>query len=60
MKTIKEMKTSNKLLAGFFIYIVIIMIISNISIKSQIKHVLESTEEQKIETNVDSNSVSKL
>ncbi|HNZ62506.1 MAG TPA: hypothetical protein PK903_04645 [Paludibacteraceae bacterium] len=60
MKTIKEMKTSNKLLAGFFIYIVIIMIITNISIKSQIKHVLESTEEQKIETNVDSNSVSKL
>jgi len=60
MKTIKKMKTSNKLLAGFFIYIVIIMIISNISIKSQIKHVLESTEEQKIETNVDSNSVSKL
>ncbi len=60
MKTIKEMNTSNKLLAGFFIYIVIIMIITNISIKSQIKHVLESTEEQKIETNVDSNSVSKL
>ncbi|MBP9018053.1 MAG: hypothetical protein KBG17_09965 [Paludibacteraceae bacterium] len=60
MKTIKEMKTSNKLLAGFFIYIVIIMIITNISIKCQIKHVLESTEEQKIETNVDSNSVSKL
>ncbi len=60
MKTIKEMKTSNKLLAGFFIYIVIIMIITNISIKSQIKHVLESTEEQKTETNVDSNSVSKL
>jgi hypothetical protein len=60
MKKIREMKTSNKLLAGFFIYIIIIMIITNISIKSQINRLLESTEEQKIETGLDNNSTSKM
>jgi hypothetical protein len=60
MKKIREMKTSNKLLAGFFIYIIIIMIITNISIKSQINSLLESTDEQKIEIGLDNNSTSKM
>ena len=60
MKTIKEMKTSNKLLAGFFIYIIITMIITNLSLKSQISRVLESTHEQKTEISFDSNSSSQL
>jgi len=60
MKTIKEMKTSNKLLAGFFIYIIIIMIINNLILKNQISRVLESTQEQKTEISFDSNSASKM
>ncbi len=60
MKTIKEMKTSNKLLAGFFIYIIIIMIINNLILKSQINRMLESTQEQKTETGLGSHDASKL
>ncbi len=60
MKTIKEMKTSNKLLAVFFIYIIIIMIINNLILKSQINRMLESTQEQKTETGLGSHDASKL
>jgi hypothetical protein len=60
MKTIKEMKTSNKLLAGFFIYIIIIMIINNLILKSQINRMFESTQEQKTETGLGSHDASKL
>jgi len=60
MKTIKEMKTSNKLLAGFFIYIIIIMIINNLILKNQINRMFESTQEQKTETGLGSHDASKL
>lgn len=60
MKTIKGMKTSNKLLAGFFIYIIIIMIINNLILKSQINRMFESTQEQKTETGLGSHDASKL
>lgn len=60
MKTIKEMKTSNKLLAGFFIYIIIIMIINNLILKSQINRMFESTQEQNTETGLGSHDASKL
>ncbi|OPZ02337.1 MAG: hypothetical protein BWZ11_00986 [Bacteroidetes bacterium ADurb.BinA395] len=60
MKTIKEMKTSNKLLAVFFIYIIIIMIINNLILKSQINRMFESTQEQKTETGLGSHDASKL
>lgn len=60
MKTIKEMKTSNKLLAGFFIYIIIIMIINNLILKSQINRMVESRQEQKTETGLGSHDASKL
>jgi hypothetical protein len=60
MKTIKEMKTSNKLLAGFFIYIIIIMIINNLILKSQINRMFESTQEQKTEISFGSHDASKM